>query len=264
MSIFIPGGYALPGGAYPLTHARIIHARNWLAGGVVTASTTGTDYFADGPKNSLTYERWKPSAVPATWQYDHGGAASVDSCGIAGHTLSGCVVAVEYWTGSAWVEVVRGTITDNGPILFIFAPVAAQVWRLNILSGTAPEIGVIRFALALQMPRPFYGGHTPVDYGRQVVLRSNLTETGEFVGRTRQSVMLATTCAWSNIPEAWIIANWPAMQRAIETEAFFIAWRPADSQMVAFAQTDQVPQPQTMGLRDFYQVELTLRGYSHD
>lgn len=254
----------LPGDAYPLTHARIIHARNWLAGGTVTASTTATDYFATAPTNSLTYERWKPTAVPATWEYNHGSAAAVDCCAVAAHTLTGRVVAVEYWNGSAWVEVARGTITDNGPILFIFALISAQRWRINVLSGSAPEVGVIRFARALQMPRPLYGGHTPVEYGRRVVLRSNYTETGEFVGRTRQSVMLQTSCAWQHLPEAWVLANWPAMQRAIESEAFFIAWRPAESQMVAFGQTDDVPQPQTMGLRDYYEVDLSFRAHSYD
>lgn len=264
MSIFIPGGYVLPGDAYPLTHARIVHARNWLAGGTVSASTTAADFFAAGPTNSLTYERWKPSSVPASWEYNHGSGAAVDCCAIAAHTMSGCVVAVEYWTGAAWAEVARGAIPDNGPILFLFARITAARWRLNILSGAAPEIGVVRFAAALQMPRPLYGGHTPVDYGRNVVLRSNYTETGEFVGRTRQSVMLRTTCSWMHIPESWVLANWPNMQRAIETEAFFIAWRPAESQMVAFAQTDEVPQPQTMGLRDYYQVELSFRAHAYD
>jgi hypothetical protein len=266
MSIFIPGGYALPGGAFPLTHARIIHARNWLAGGSVTASTTATDFFAAGPTNSLTYERWKPTGATATWEYNHGAPATVDSCGIAAHTLAtaGGTVAVEYWNGSAWIEVARGVIPDNGPIMFLFAPVTAQRWRLSITGSTAPEIGVIRFARAMQMERPFFGGHTPIDFGRQVVLRSNYTETGEYVGRSRQSVMLTTSCAWSNLSQAWINANWPAFQRAVEVEAFFIAWRPGDSQMVAYAQTDAVPAPQTMGVRDLYSVELNFRAYSHD
>lgn len=266
MGIFIPGGYALPGGAFPLTHARIIHARNWLSGGTVSASTTATDYFAAAPTNSLTYERWKPTAITATWEYNHGSAATVDSCAIAAHTFAtnGNTVAVEYWNGSAWVEVARGTPTDNGPLLILFAAISAQRWRISITGGTAPEVGVVRFARALQMPRPFFGGHTPVDFGRQVVLRANYTETGEYVGRSRQSVMLTTSCAWQHLPQDWVLANWPAMQRAIETEAFFIAWRPSESQMVAFAQSDETPAPQTMGLRDFYTVELKFRALAYD
>lgn len=266
MSIFIPGGYALPGGAYPLTHARIIHARNWLAGGVVTASTTATDYFADAPTNSLTYERWKPTGATATWEYNHGTPATVDSCGIAAHTLAtaGSTVVVQYWNGSAWVNVASGLIPDDGPVMFLFAPVSAQVWRISITGSAAPEIGVIRFARALQMERPFFGGHTPVNYGRQVVLRSNYTETGEYVGRSRNSVMLTTSCAWQHLSQTWVDANWPSLQRAIETEAFFIAWRPAESQMVAFAQSDETPAPQTMGIRDLYAVELKFRALAYD
>ncbi len=266
MTVVIPGGYVLPGGSYPLTHARIIHARNLLSGGTVSASSTATDYYADGPNNSLTYEKWKPTSLTATWEYNHGSAATVDSCAIGAHTMgtNGNTAAVEYWNGSAWVEVARSAITDNSAIMFLFAPVSAQRWRISISSGTAPEVGVIRFARAMQMERPLYGGHAPIDMARQTTLRANYSETGEFLGRTKQRVMLATSFAWQNLTAAWVRANWRSFQLAAETEPFFIAWRPVEFGEVALCQVDAVPAPENMGIRDLMSVEMQVRAYGYD
>ncbi|MFA9232000.1 MAG: hypothetical protein ACEQSU_14850 [Microgenomates group bacterium] len=265
MSVIFQAGYALPGGSQPLRNARIAHSLNWLAGGTVVASTTAAGYFDVAPANSLTYERWKPSAIPATWEYNHGSASNVDYACIAGHTLTGCTIRIERWNGAAWVALSPDTlVTDNGPLWFFFVTLSTQRLRVNILSGTAPEISVIRFGLALQMEQPIFGGHTPIDLSRQTILRSNRSETGEFLGRTKQRTLLATSFDWTHMTTAWVEANWPTMQKAVESEPFFIVWRPSDRQHVGYCQTDRVPVPQNMGVRDFMSVELQVRGLAYD
>lgn len=265
MTVIFQAGYSLPGGDQPLRNARIGHSLNWLAGGTALASTTATGYFANAPLNSLTYERWKPSAVPATWEYNHGSAQTVDYAAIAGHTLTGCTIRIEYWTGAAWAARSPDTlIADNGPIFCIFAQTSAQRWRVNVLSGTAPEIAVIRFGRALQIERPIFGGHTPMDFSRQTVLRSNRSETGENLGRTKQRTMYSTSFSWDYLTTAWMEANWITLQKAIEAEPFWIVWRPLDRGHVGYCQTDQVPVPSNMGVRDFMSVELSVRGLAYD
>lgn len=54
-------GYTLPGGDLPFTHARILHARNWVRPHTITAATEATDYPASRLANTLTYERWRPA-----------------------------------------------------------------------------------------------------------------------------------------------------------------------------------------------------------
>lgn len=267
MSVIFEAGYTLPNTDEPLTHARIAHSRNWLAGGVAVASSTATDYFADAPLNSLTYELWKPSSVPATWEYDHTASVEADAICVAAHTLgtTGCTFKFQYWDGASWVDLTAaGTVADDSPIMAIFEPVTAERWRINITAGTAPEIGVLKVAKVLQMQRSLYGGHTPIDFGRQTILRSNMSETGEYLGRTKQRNMLATSYSWENLTADWVRSNWGELQRAVEAEPFFIAWRPGTYGEVGYCQTDDVPAPQNMGTKNLMAVSLTVRGLAYD
>lgn len=267
MTIIYESGYTLPPGDQPLTHARICHANNWFAGGTITASTTDADYFTDAPDNSLTYEKWKPTALPATWETDLGSSETVDYCAIAAHDLaaSGCDLQVQYWDGAAWQDVIpTTTILDDGPILAIFEPQTAQRWRIRISNGVNPTIGVVRFGEALQMPQPIYGGHSPLEFGRQVTMKSNISETGEFVGRTMLRTQLTSSFSWTHLTANWVRANWGVFQRAMELEAFFIAWRPASFGEVGYCQTETPAIPRNMGIKSYMEVELQVRGHSHD
>lgn len=266
MTVIFSTGYSLPSGDEPLTHARIAHANNWLAGGTVTASGTATDYFADGPTNSLTYEKWAADALTATWEYDHGSAAECDYCCIGAHTMgtNGNTLQIQYWNGSSWSGLIPATaITSDMPIMAIFPPQTRQRWRIQISTGTVPEIGVVKFGKALQMQRALYGGHTPLDYARQTIMRSNRSVTGEFLGRTKLRNTLATSYDWAHLKRDWLDANWKDFQLAIEEEPFFLAWRPGDFSEVGLCYTDQIPVPTSMGIRDLFQVSLNVsaRGY---
>jgi len=157
MTVIFQTSYSLPGGDQPLTHARIAHANNWLSGGTVTASTTDSDYFESGPTSPLTYEKWKPTTLAATWEYDHGSAAACDYCCIGAHTMgtNGNTLQVQYWNGSSWSGVIAATaITTDEPIMCIFAPQTRQRWRISISSGTVPEVGVIKFRQRLANAAP--------------------------------------------------------------------------------------------------------------
>lgn len=267
MTVIFESGYSLPSGDYPLTHARIAHSNNWFSGGTSSPSSTATGYFADAPLNTLTYERWKPSALPATWGYDHGSSVEADYCCIAAHTMgtNGNSLQVEYWTGAAWVAVCPVTaITSDEPIMVIFEPQTAQFWRISISNGTAPEIGVIKFGTAMQMERPLYGGHAPIPMARQTILRSNYSETGEYLGRVKQRTYLTTSYAWQHLTSTWVRANWPSFQLATEAEPFWIAWRPSTFGDVGYAQLDETPIPTNMGIRDLMSVSMNVRARGYE
>lgn len=267
MGVIFQSGYALPFGDMPLTHARIAHSGNWLSGGTATASTTATDYFANGPLNSLTYERWKPTALTATWEYDHGSAVQCDYCCIGAHTMgtNGNSLQVQYWDGAAWQNLIPATaITNDMAVMVIFGRQTRQRWRISISGGTAPEIGVVKFGLSMQMQRPIYGGHSPLELARQTELRSSYSETGEFLGRTKQRVQMSTGFAWQHLNSSWVRSTFRPFQKAMETEPFFIAWRPLEYSEVALCQADAVPVPQNMGVRDLMAVEMAVRALAYD
>jgi len=266
MGVIMQSSYSLPGSDQPLTHARIAHSGNWLAGGTVAASTTDADYFADGPTNSLTYEKWKPTSLSATWEYDHGSAAECDYCVIGAHTMgtNGNTLQIQYYNGSSWTGVIPSTaITTDMPIMAIFGAQTRQRWRIQVSNGTAPSIGVIKFGSALQMPQAIYGGHSPVDLARQTVLRTNISETGEFQGRSKIRATMQGAFDWTHIKADWVRTNWRPFQLAIETEPFFIAWRPETFSEVALCYTTQSPTAANMGVKDYMQLglQVTARGY---
>lgn len=267
MTVILESGYSLPSGDQPLTHARIAHSLNWLSGGTASASSTATGFFESAPNNTLTYEKWKPSSVTATWEYDHGSSAECDYCCVAAHTMgtNGNSVQVQYWNGSSWIAASAVTaVTSDEPIMFIFEPETRQRWRISITGGTAPEVGVIKFGSAMQMERPIYGGVSPIPMARQTILRSNYSETGEYLGRAKQRTYLSTSYSWQHLTSDWIRANWPDFQRASETEPFWLAWRPATFGDVGYCQIDETPVPSNMGIRDLLSVSMNVRarGYA--
>jgi hypothetical protein len=266
MTVIFQTGYSLPASDEPLTHARILHSLNWLSGGTVTASSTATGFFAAGPANSLTYEKWKPSSLAATWEYDHGSAAVCDCCCIAAHTMgtNGNTLQVQYWNGSSWVDLITATaISDDGPIYVIFGQQTRQRWRVRITNGTAPTIGAIKFGLSMQMERPIFGGHAPINTARQYEYRTNYSETGEFLGRSLQRSFGATEYAWSHLTTTWVRNYWRNFQTATK-EPFWIAWRPGDNNDVAYGVTDELPVPSNMGIRGLMQVSMSVRARGFD
>ena len=268
MTVLFQAGYSPPSGDQPLTHARIAHSLNWLSGGTASASTTSTGYSASAPLNTLTYELWRPTVTSGTWEYNNGSSAICDYACIAAHTLGTARsnIRAQYLSGSTWTDLNASTlITDDSPIFIIFNRTTAARWRINIASSTSiPTIGVIKFGRALQMQQPIYGGHSPINMARQTILRTNYSETGEFLGRTKQRVQLANTFSWTHLKADWMRTNWPTLQRAIESEPFWIAWRPESFGEVGFAQVDSVPTPQNMGIKDFMSVEMTVRARGYD
>jgi hypothetical protein len=281
MGVVIPTGYVKPYGDRSLMCARILHAGAWLAGGTAAASTTAAGYFADGPLNSLTYERWKPAAAPATYEYDHGTAAQCDCAGVAAHTLgtAGATVALQYYDAT-WKTVATVTPVDDMPILFLFAPVTAQRWRLSI-TGAAAEVGVFKLGMAMQMPQTVDPGHQPLNLSRQVQLRTNRSDTGETLGRSIQRTMLGTSYQWRNLEDQWIRDVWRSFQTAIAAEPFFMAWQPEVWSEVALCSVDELPVPVETGertrsrvlqvsdvtdprVRALFSVEMKVRSHAWD
>jgi hypothetical protein len=268
MATFFPPGYALPVGDAPLTHARMLHARNWFAGGTVAASDTAAEFFAAGPLNSMTYERWQPATLGATWTYDHGSAVLGDAACIAAHSIGTSGATLEVLTstdGTTFTSRIGPIIpADDEAIWCVLPPVTARYWRIALTGLVRPTIGAIRFGRALQFPQPMFAGHTRVRFARQTQLRTNTSESGEFLGRSVQRVSRPTSYQWQHLPRAWVEANWPALQRAVEAQPFWLTWRPDDYGDVGYFVTDAVPQAATMGVRDYYQAGIDVRGYSHD
>ena len=289
MGVWPEIGYTVAPGEEPYTHARIGHSGNWHAG-TMTASTTDSDYFADGPDTTLTYEKWKPTVLPATLQVKFGAAKTVDYCAIGAHTLgtTGCAISVEYWDGSAWVAVIMSYLQDsNGDLIYtsggdlieitgvtavddmtimvFFPEVSTTKMRLVVRSGSdLPKIGVMKFGKILQMPQAIYAGHTPLDLTRITTMRTTQSETGEFLGSTVLRTSQGGGYSWTHLKADWVRSNWRDVQKSVETEPFFIAWRPETFSEAVFCKVSATPTPSNMGIKDYMQVDMEVRGYGYD
>lgn len=267
MTVLFQQDYAPQSDDMPMSHARIAHAGNWLDDGSTFGSATNPDSRVVSAKNTLTYERWQPSSMPGWWEYSHSGAAECDNCCIAAHTMgsNGNSLRVQYYNGSAWIDLIANTpIEDDSPIMVFFQPQTRSRWRIYVSGGTVPEIRVVKFGKALQLGRPIYGGHTPLPLARQTMLRSNYSETGEYLGRTVQRTYQSSSFSWRHLSSYWVRANWPTLQRAIEAEPFFIAWRPVKFGDVGFCQVDEVPVATNMGIADLMEASMTVRARGYD
>jgi len=204
-----------------------------------------------------------------TLRLDTFAAQEADAFCLAAHNLgsSGARLIFQHDSNEddTWTTVGSDTqVSDNSPIMCIFAPVTSARWRISVQRCALPKIAVLHVGKALQMQQPLYGGHSPLDMARQTVMRSNYSETGEFLGKSKQRTYFQTEFAWSHLTASWVRTNWRPFQKAVETEPFFIAWRPDAFSEVGYCQTDSVPIPSNMGVRDYMSVSLSVRGLGYD
>lgn len=271
MSNIFAVGSTAPVLSYPATHARLLHSGGWHDDGEWTATSTATGYSVDAIASMLTYEVWRPVSSPATITYDIPAAdTDIDCIGIAAHTLgsTGCTVTVVVSNiddSESAVVLLDHAPADDSPIMIYFGVPASTTAPRRIaitVSGwgaDTPRIGVIRIGTALVMPQPIYAGVTPIGYARETVLRSNHSDTGEYLGRTVERRYLSTSYDWAHLTDAWVRDNWDAVQHAVESDLFFLAWRPGSNDDVGLCQVDEVPAPSYMGIQTYMTVGLTVR-----
>jgi hypothetical protein len=254
--IYIQSGYnPAPG----LTHARIGY-QSLALGRTPTASTSAAGRPAIAATYPTTFEYWRPTTLPATWAVDLGLAQTVDYVGLLGD-LNGATVAIEHSAdNSTWTAAdTRSSITDRVN-LFLFAPVSARYWRLSI-SVQIPNIAVVYIGQALAMQRPIYQGHTPLTLSRETELSNNMSEGGQYLGRSIIRKGASTSAAWSHLKADWYRANFDPFVRAARTAPFFIGWRPSQYPAeLGFVWVDGDIAPQNTGPRDFMSVDVTFRG----
>ncbi len=264
MSIEIQAAYA-SSPPEPLTHARLCHASiSRIVGATILASSEDAAFPALAAANPLTYDRWLPTALPATWRIDAGAPVSVDYIGIASHSLfdGGITVHAESSTDDAiWNTEDSHTPTDNSPIVFLFAEKSRRYWRIRMTGTTPQPIGAIYIGKALNMLRPVYGGHAPF-----VLSRTNKTTTtqsvgGQFLGRTVIRSGFATSYTWQHLTSDWYRANFdPFVVDAIRFP-FFIGWNPGQfPEDVGYVWVNGDISPSNMGIKNLMQVGIPVTG----
>lgn len=253
--------------ARPLTHARIAHATITRTGSL-SASGEQAGFEADAALNPLTYESWKPDALPATWRIDAGAAVSVDYVGIARHTLGTDGASVKpQWSDndSVWNDITgiaAHAPADDGQILFLFAAESHRYWRIEVTGSTIPSISVVFIGVALAMERPIYGGHSPLDLSRTTVIRPLRSERGQFLGRSIVRGGFAADFSWQHLTPTFYRTEFELFVEDALRFPFFLAWRPSTfTESVGYVWSGQDIAPSNMGTgKGLMQVSLSVEG----
>lgn len=259
--VFSPSMVMLEGDpdAPDLSHARIGYAKH---SGSISASSAADGFPASAANNALTYSFWKPVSSSSNWVIDYGEVKSVDYVGIAAHEIGsvGATVYVDVWNGTAWVNIISHTPANDSPIMFIFDELTVSSVRVR-LTGGAPRVGVIYTGIALVMERAIYGGHSPITLSRVTSYSNNVSESGQWLGRSVKSKGSATTFAWSNLTAAWYRQYFDSFVSSAKTQPFFIAWRPDQyPDEVGYCWTNKDIVPSNSGQRDLMSVSLAVEG----
>lgn len=253
--------------AIPLSHSRIGHQTFTRTGGSATASTSATGYPASAPLNPLTYEFWRPTAMPATWTFDAGLTVSVNYIGIAAHTFktNGCTVTIQgSANNSTWVTIDSLTPSDNSPIMFLFPPTSYRYWRLSI-SGSVCSVGVVYIGTTLDMIRPCYGGLTPISLSRDSVIRPNRSEGGQWLGRTVIRSGSSMKVGYTNLTNSWVRTSFKNFINDAVLYPFFFGWRPDNYRDdVGYVSVNDDIKPSNMGRNSLMQVSFDMTGLSSE
>lgn len=244
---------------FPLNHARI----GWESlAESVTATSEAAGFPASIVLTATTYERWQPTAMPATLTFDLGSAQDVDYVGIASHSLGSneTLIEIEYSTdGMDWTLIESANVTSDAPLMFLFEKTQAQHWRIVFSGGTIPAVGVVYIGEVLTMYRPFYSGHTPGVLNRQTETRPNRSEEAEFLGRSIIRTGKAESYSWQHIPINWYRDNVDPMVKQLRKTPAFIAWNPLRFPSdVVYGWTTGDIAPTTMGIRDLVEFGFSV------
>lgn len=201
--------------------------------GTITASTSAEGFAAALAALPETYNAWKPTALPATWEVDAGEVEDVDYCAIGAHDLGtqGATVAVEYFDGADWEEVSTATPTDDSALLLLFPEEdTASRWRIRITGTTMPRIGNIRFGSVTVLPRMSrFAPELPITEADSYVYNVNVSSEGEWLGRSVVAGGLQFEVNVANVPETFAAGEWAAFRTYCNEggATFFVAPKPA-------------------------------------
>ena len=215
---------------YPFTHARIGY-QTITRTGTLTASTAAALHPAYAAGLPNTYESWLGTAVPSWLQCDNGSPADVDYCAIAAHNLGTLGNTFKFQhsaDGSTWTDATPElTVPDNTPIMVFFGEASARYWRLQILTGASPKIGVWYAGKSLAMQTGIESGYSPINLSRNTTVRSNKSEGGQFLGRYIVREGVSGKIDFIDLSDDWYREYFDPFVLSARANTFFLAWNPA-------------------------------------
>jgi hypothetical protein len=200
----------------------------------VTPSNEATDFEAVNAYDRLTTTWWKPGVLSSpqteTLTISFASAQAVNYFGVMGHNLGteGITIKLQYSTASpiSWVTLFTISPTDN-LCLFRYDVTGATAadWRIELTNCTADTLmAILSFGAALATPSGIRAPFKPVNLNRDKDILNNVSEGGQFAGRSVISDGYKVEIKQAAVDPAWIETNYDALMDWIEVSPFFFSW----------------------------------------
>lgn len=251
----------------PLTHPRILY-QDIFRDGTITASTESTAAPAENVADGLTWDFWRPTALPATLEVETSAGVDVDYAFLAAHSLGTTEVTVkgEYHDGADWVtlfdEFAPGT---DRVVAFLFEEITASRFRFYFTgSGDMPSVGIAMMGKALAMERGVTLNHGPITLQRVTKVRPQTSEGGQTLGRSVQRQGVRASIDFENLQASWLRTYFEPFIESARVYPFGWVWSPVSYPAeVALCWTPAGKEdirPEHSGLPDRMNVSFDVEG----
>lgn len=253
---------------FPGYHAHIGY-QNYLAADMLSGTTGDAGFEMDNLLNELTYDQYRTSTLPAQINIDLQEPKDVSYVGLGAHNLADIngTASIEY-SNDAVTYTPAGTFApgDNNPLMFISqTKILARFWRINFTGTGTLQLGVLYIGEVLVMQRPMWGGITPPQMARRTEYQNNVSDSGQWLGRSVIRKNVDVRVEWEHLTSEWYRANFEPFVKAVRTKPFFLAWNPERFPLeVALVWTTRDIRPVNMGVGDMLSVSIQGEGFSDD
>jgi hypothetical protein len=236
-------------------------------GGTVAASSAAAGFDAVFAQNSETWQFWRPTALPATWELTFAVASTVSYFGIAGHDLgtAGATVIYETWNGANWDTRVTHSPADNSPIFGLLVPRSIAKARIRITGVTLPHVAVIYFGAVIEFPqRAAYVGRQDMQDLISEEFSTPVSDGGHFVGRYVTRRAQPVRLAVRHLSEAFKASTLDPLIGFLRSRPAFFADRPGPfpkSCAYAYTTGNIVPDREIPNSAAAIAVEFQLAGH---
>lgn len=247
------------GNTFRLDHPRVL----WNSAtrrGTVTASSSADGYAAVNAATATTWDRWKPTELPAWWSLSFT-EETISALAIDTHTLgtSGASVAVQEWNGSGWVDLIAAVSpSDDAPIAFLFRERAADRIRLYITGAAVPSIAVVHVSEALELPQRVYmGAPTPIDLALRTEFETTQSANGQWMGRSVSRFKNENDFTVQHLTERYVREVFFPFIKDAREYPYFLLERPYSfPAALSYRWRDDDIRPERMGIKSYMQVSL--------
>lgn len=198
----------------------------------VTATSEATGGDVENCYDGLTHDYWQASSAGTNdVTIDLGSAQNVDYWACFAHDLadnSGSIT-LQYSSDNfaADVNTFGSTVTPSGDELIFRtgSTVSERYWRFRIQdSTTASKIGVLMLGTRVDLPVGMVVGFVPPKYGRKFEYLPQLSESGQFIGRSLKRRAYETEIHLQYVSAAWPRATLDAFLTHADGKPFMFCW----------------------------------------